>query len=404
MARWGRAASFDLRLMARIVLQGSAMAKRDFYQVLGVSREATEDDLKKAYRKQAMQYHPDRNQGDAAAEARFKEVNEAYDILKDGEKRAAYDRFGHAAFEQGGPGGGGGGSPFGAGFEDIFEEMFGRFGGGGRGQRRQAAGRGADLRTGVEITLEEAFSGVKKTIRVPSSVQCEACTGSGAEGGSAAVQTCTTCQGAGKVRAQQGFFLIERTCPTCNGQGRIIKNPCKVCQGAGRVQRDRTLSVAIPPGVEDGTRIRLAGEGEAGLRSAPAGDLYVDIAVQQHPLFQRDGANIFVRVPLRMTQATLGGAVEVPSIDGGRSKVTIPAGTQAGDQFRLRSKGFSVLNSSQRGDMFVQVTVETPQNLTAKQRELLEQFEAEATKGGKSSPESEGFFAKVSAFWEGLGR
>jgi molecular chaperone DnaJ len=350
-----------------------------------------------------MQYHPDRNQGDKAAEGKFKEINEAYDALKDGEKRAAYDRFGHAAFEQGGAGAAG--SPFGAGFEDIFEEMFGRFGGGaGRGQRRQAAGRGSDLRTGIEIGLEEAFAGVKKTVRVPSSIQCEACTGSGAEGGSAAAQTCATCQGAGKVRAQQGFFLIERTCPTCGGQGRTIKNPCKICQGAGRVQRDRTLSVSVPAGVEDGTRIRLAGEGEAGLRGAPAGDLYVDVGVRAHPLFQRDGNNIYVRVPLRMTQATLGGSVDVPSIDGGRSKVTIPAGTQAGDQFRLRGKGFSVLRSAVRGDMYVQVTVETPQNLTARQRELLEQFETESERGGKSSPESEGFFAKVKDFWDGLGR
>jgi len=383
------------------------MAKRDYYEVLGVAREAGEDELKKAYRKLAMQFHPDRNQGDAAAEARFKELNEAYDVLKDAEKRAAYDRYGHAAFEQGGgPGGfGGGGSPFGAGFEDIFEEMFGRFGGGGgRGRPRQASGRGSDLRTGVEISFEEAYAGVKKTVRIPTTVQCEACTGSGAEGGNASVQTCATCQGQGKVRAQQGFFLIERTCPTCGGQGRTIKNPCKVCQGAGRVQRDRTLAVSIPAGVEDGTRIRLAGEGEAGLRGAPAGDLYVDIGIKPHPIFQRDGANLFIQVPLRMTQATLGGHVEVPSLDGTRSRVTIPAGTQAGAQFRLRGKGFSVLRSAARGDMFVQVSVETPQNLTPKQRELLEQFEAEAAKAGKSSPEAEGFFAKVAAFWDGLGR
>ena len=383
------------------------MAKRDYYEVLGVARDASEDDLKKSYRKLAMQYHPDRNQGDQAAEGKFKELNEAYDVLKDAEKRAAYDRFGHAAFEQGGGGpggfGGGAGAPFGAGFEDIFEEMFGRFGAGG-GQRRQASGRGADLRTAVEIGLEEAFTGVKKTMRVPTAVQCEACTGSGAEGGNASVQTCTTCQGSGKVRAQQGFFLIERTCPTCGGQGRSVKNPCKVCQGAGRVQRDRTLSVSIPAGVEEGTRIRLSGEGEAGLRGAPAGDLYVDIGIRPHAIFQRDGANIFIRVPLRMTQAALGGHVEVPSVDGGRSRVSIPAGTQAGNQFRLRGKGFSVLRSAARGDMFVEVTVETPQNLSAKQRELLEQFEAEAGKAGKSSPEAEGFFAKVAQFWDGLGR
>ena len=384
------------------------MAKRDYYEVLGVARDAGEDDLKKAYRKLAMQWHPDRNQGNVEAEAKFKELNEAYDVLKDAEKRAAYDRFGHAAFEQGGPGGGGGfggGGPFGGGgFEDIFEEMFGRFGGGGRGQRA-AAGRGADLRTQVEVSLEEAFAGAKKTIRFATSVSCEACKGVGAEGGAASgVQTCGTCQGNGKIRAQQGFFLVERTCPTCGGAGRSIKNPCKICRGAGRVQRERSLNVSVPAGVDDGTRIRLTGEGEAGQRGAPAGDLYVDIAVRPHPIFQRDGANILVRVPLRMTQAAMGGHVEVPSIDGGRSKVTIPAGTQTGDQFRLRGKGFSVLRSAARGDMYVQVMVETPQNLTPKQRELLEQFEAEAEKGGRTSPESEGFFAKVKEFWDGLGR
>ena len=385
------------------------MSKRDYYEVLGVARDASEEALKKAYRKLAMKWHPDRNQGNKDAEAKFKELNEAYDILKDAEKRAAYDRYGHAAFEQGGPGGpggfGGGGSPFGGAFEDIFEEMFGRFGGGRGGGRGGATGRGADLRTQVEISLEEAFAGTKTNIRIATSVSCEACKGTGAEGGSASgAQTCPGCQGSGKIRAQQGFFLIERTCPTCGGSGRIIKNPCKVCQGAGRVQRERTLNVTIPPGVEDGTRIRLAGEGEAGLRGAPAGDLYVDIAVKPHPIFQREGANIFIRVPLRMSQAALGGHVEVPSIDGGRARVTIPAGTQTGDQFRLRGKGFSVLRSAARGDMYVQVSVETPQNLTPKQRELLEQFEAEAAKGGRSSPESEGFFAKVKEFWDGLGR
>ena len=385
------------------------MAKRDYYEVLGVARIARDaENLEKAYRKLAMQWHPDRNQGNAEAEAKFKELNEAYDVLKDAEKRAAYDRFGHAAFEQGGPGGGGGfggGGPFGGGgFEDIFEEMFGRFGGGGRGQRA-AAGRGADLRTQVEVSLEEAFAGAKKTIRFATSVSCEACKGVGAEGGAASgVQTCGTCQGNGKIRAQQGFFLVERTCPTCGGAGRSIKNPCKICRGAGRVQRERSLNVSVPAGVDDGTRIRLTGEGEAGQRGAPAGDLYVDIAVRPHPIFQRDGANILVRVPLRMTQAALGGHVEVPSIDGGRSKVTIPAGTQTGDQFRLRGKGFSVLRSAARGDMYVQVMVETPQNLSPKQRELLEQFEAEAEKGGRTSPESEGFFTKVKEFWDGLGR
>lgn len=385
------------------------MAKKDYYELLGVAKDASEDDLKKAYRKQAMKFHPDRNPGDAKAEAAFKDVSEAYDVLKDAEKRAAYDRYGHAAFDQtagAGPGGfhAGGGNPFGGGaFEDIFEEMFGRFGGRAGGRQGRPNGRGSDLRTAVEVTLEEAFAGVRKTIKVPTSVACEACSGSGAEGGTANAQTCATCQGQGKVRQQQGFFLIERACPTCGGAGRTIKNPCKICQGAGRVQRDRTLNVQVPAGVEDGTRIRLAGEGEAGLRGAPAGDLYVDVAIKPHQLFQRDGVNIFVRVPLRMTQAALGGAVEVPSIDGANQRVTIPAGTQTGDQFRLRGKGFAMLRSAARGDMYVQVSVETPQALTPRQRELLEQFEAEATKA-QHSPEHEGFFAKVKEFWDGLGR
>lgn len=380
------------------------MAKRDYYEILGASKGASDDELKKAYRKLAMQHHPDRNPGNKQAEATFKECSEAYEVLKDPEKRAAYDRYGHAAFE-GGMGGGGGGNPFGGGgFEDIFEQMFG-FGGGGRQRQGQAAGRGADLRTEVQITLEEAFAGAKQSIRVATGVQCEACNGTGAEGGSsAASSTCGTCGGAGKVRAQQGFFLIERACPTCGGTGKVVKNPCKICQGAGRVQRERTLNVTIPAGVEDGSRIRLSGEGEAGMRGAPAGDLYVDVSIQPHTLFQRDGANIFVRVPLRMTQAALGEAVEVPVIDGGRARVTIPAGTQSGDQFRLRGKGFSVLRSAARGDMYVQVAVETPQNLTARQRELLEEFEGEASEREKSSPESEGFFSKVRDFWEGLGR
>ena len=374
------------------------MAKRDYYEVLGVPRTAGEEDLKKAFRKQAMKHHPDRNPGDKAAEAAFKECNEAYDVLKDGEKRAAYDRYGHAAFE----GAGGGGAGFGAGgFEDIFEQMFGANFARGRGAGA-AAGRGSDLRTGVEIGLEDAYTGTKKTIRVPSAVSCEACSGSGAEGGKTQSESCTTCKGAGKVRAQNGFFLVERTCPTCGGQGRIVKNPCKTCAGSGRVQRDRSLNVTIPAGVEDGTRIRLSGEGEAGLRGAPAGDLYVDIGVRSHALFQRDGQNIFVRVPLRMPQAALGGSIEVPTIDGGRTRVSIPQGTQTGDQFRLRGKGFSVLRSAAKGDMYVQVSVETPQNLSVRQRELLEQFEAEAE--GSSSPESEGFLAKVRDFWEGLGR
>ncbi len=371
--------------------------KADFYTTLGAAKDATADDLKKAYRKMAMQYHPDRNPGDKKAEARFKEVNEAYEILKDDQRRAAYDRFGHAAFEQGGQGGGG--FPFGegGGLGDIFDQMFGDMTG-RRGGRQRA---GADLQTQVEIDLAEAFTGAKRQLRVPTRVACDACNGTGSETKDASRNACPTCGGAGKVRAQQGFFLVERTCPTCSGTGRVVKNPCKVCSGAGTVQRDRTLQVAIPAGVEEGTRIRLPGEGEAGPQGTASGDLYVHIAIAPHEIFQRDGANIYCRVPLPMTQAALGGDVEVPAIDGSRAKVKIPAGTQTGDQFRLRGKGFSVLRSAVRGDMYIQVAVETPRELTKRQRELLEEFEAEAKGHETGSPETQGFFAKVAKFFDG---
>jgi molecular chaperone DnaJ len=378
------------------------MAKQDYYAMLGVAREASADDLKKAYRKLAMQYHPDRNPNDKKAEAKFKEISEAYEVLKDDQKRAAYDRFGHAAFEQGGgagPGGFQGGFEAAGGLGDIFDQMFGEFMGGRRGGGRTRAG--ADVRQAVEIDLTEAFAGAKVTLRVPTRVSCEACNGTGSEDKTASNDTCQTCKGAGKVRAQQGFFLVERTCPTCGGAGRVVRNPCRICQGAGTVQRERTLQVSIPAGVEDGQRIRLAGEGESGGQGAPAGDLYVHIAVRPHQLFQREGANILVRVPVRMTQAALGGDVEVPVVDGTKAKVKIPAGTQTGDQFRLRGKGFSALRTTQRGDMFIQVAVETPQNLTKRQRELLEEFETEGHQHTSSHPESEGFFAKVKEFFDG---
>jgi molecular chaperone DnaJ len=374
------------------------MAKPDFYATLEVARDATPEDLKKSYRKLAMKYHPDRNPGDKQAEARFKEVNEAYDILKDEQKRAAYDRFGHAAFEQGG------GHPAGfdfsgaGGLGDIFDQMFGEFTGrGGRSRTRS----GADIQIQVEIDLTDAFAGTKTPVRVPTRVACEACKGTGSNDGQRAADTCQTCGGAGKVRAQQGFFLVERTCPTCGGAGRIIRNPCRVCQGAGTVQRERSLQVTIPPGVEDGTRIRLQGEGEAGGQGAPNGDLYVHVAIRPHGLFHREGAHVFCEVPLRMSQAALGDDIEVPVIDGTRMKVKIPPGTQTGAQFRLRGKGFSVLRSTARGDMVVQAKVETPQHLTRRQRELLEEFEAEASGHAKGSPEHEGFFAKMKEFLGG---
>jgi len=380
------------------------MAKQDYYDILGVAKDASADDLKKAYRKLAMKFHPDRNPDNKEAEAKFKDISEAYDVLKDDQKRAAYDRFGHAAFENGGAGGQGGfsgGFDFGGGgLGDIFDQMFGAMGGGGRGRQRG----GADLRAGVEIDLTEAFAGTKVNLRVPTRVACEACAGSGSEDKTKGAETCATCQGHGKVRSQQGFFLVERTCPTCNGAGRVVRNPCKVCRGVGTVQRERTLQVSIPAGVEDGTRIRLAGEGEAGGQGAPNGDLYVHVSVRAHPIFERHEAHLHIRVPVRMTQAALGGEVEVPVIDGTSAKVKIPAGTQTGDQFRLRGKGFSVLRSPARGDMYIQVMVETPKNLTARQKELLEEFEATNAKGGgKTNPESEGFFAKVKEFFEGRG-
>ncbi|MBC7801041.1 MAG: molecular chaperone DnaJ [Gemmatimonadaceae bacterium] len=375
--------------------------KQDYYATLGVARDAGADEMKKAYRKLAMQYHPDRNPNDKAAEAKFKDLNEAYDVLKDDQKRGAYDRFGHAAFEQGGgPGAGfGGGFNFqdGAGLGDIFDQMFGDMTG-RRGGRSRA---GADLRTQVEIDLVEAFAGTKTQLRVPTRVQCDACKGTGSEGKERQADTCVTCNGSGKVRAQQGFFLIERACPTCGGAGRVIKNPCRVCSGAGTVQRERTLQVAIPAGLEDGTQIRMTGEGEAGAAGAPAGDLYVRVGIRQHEIFQRDGANVYCRVPLPMTQAALGGEIEVPSIDGTRARVKVPPGTQTGEQFRLRAKGFSVLRSASRGDMYIQVAVETPQHLTKRQRELLEEFEAEAKNHAKGSPESEGFLAKIAKFFDG---
>ncbi len=374
------------------------MAKQDFYELLGVSRDANADVVKKAFRKLAMTCHPDRHPGDKAAEQKFKDINEAYDVLKDEQKRAAYDRYGHAAFENGGRGPGGADFGFATGFADIFDEMFGEFTGQRRGQ--QSATRGNDLRYNLEITLEDAFKGQQATVRVPTLVACESCSGSGAETGSKPIN-CPTCQGHGRVRAQQGFFTIERTCPTCHGAGRVIENPCRVCSGQGRVRREKTLAVAIPAGVEDGTRIRLAGEGEAGMRGGAPGDLYIFLAVKPHRFFQRDGTDIHCRVPISMPTAALGGSLEVPAIDGTRAKLTVPAGSQSGRQFRLRGKGMSVLRSPARGDMYIEVVVETPVNLSKRQQELLREFE-EAGGGKNTSPETEGFFARVKEFFGDL--
>ena len=381
------------------------MAKRDYYEVLGLSKGASAEAIKKAYRTKAKELHPDRNKDDPKAETQFKEAGEAYDVLKDPEKKAAYDRFGHAAFD-GGMGGGGGARPGGFGdqgdfasaFSDVFDDLFGDFMGGGRGGGRHRAARGADLRYNLRITLEEAYSGQQKTISVPTSVSCASCDGSWAEGG-AEPSTCPTCSGMGKVRAQQGFFTVERTCPTCSGLGQIINNPCKACNGQGRVERERSLSVNIPAGVETGTRIRLAGEGEAGMRGGPTGDLYIFIEVAQHALFEREETNLFCRVPVSMTAAAIGGDIEVPTIDGGRSRVKIPAGSQSGRQMRLRGKGMPALRGGGTGDMFIELAVETPVNLTSRQKDLLKEFEALSE---DNNPESESFFSSVKRFWDSM--
>ena len=379
------------------------MAKRDFYEVLGVSKGASADEIKKAYRVKVKELHPDRNKDNPDAEARMKEANEAYDILKDAEKKAAYDRFGHAAFEGGMGGGRPGGGQYGGGdfasaFSDVFDDLFGDIMGGRRGGGGQRAVRGSDLRYNLRITLEDAFAGLQKSIQVPTAVQCDTCSGTGAEGG-AEPTNCPTCDGMGKVRAQQGFFTVERSCPTCSGIGQIIKNPCNTCGGAGRVEKSRSLSVNIPAGVETGTRIRLAGEGEAGLRGGPAGDLYIFIEVAPHALFERDGPNLYCRVPVSMASAALGGDIEVPTIDGGRSRVKVPSGSQSGRQMRLRSKGMPALRGGPAGDMMIELAVETPVNLTSKQKELLREFEKLSE---ENNPESSGFFQKVKTFWDDM--
>ena len=370
------------------------MAKRDFYEVLGVSKDADGKTIKSAYRKLAMQYHPDRNPDDKSAEDKFREATEAYDVLKDDQKRAAYDRMGHAAFDQSagfGGGAGGFGAGFGAGgFSDIFDEMFSDFMG-GRGGGRKANTKGTDLRYDLDISLEEAFHGDNKTITIPVAIRCETCDGSGAAKGSSPVN-CGTCGGHGKVRAQQGFFTVERTCPACQGQGQTISSPCGDCGGQGRVQKNRTLNVNVPAGVDTGTRIRLSGEGEAGLRGGAPGDLYIFINIYGHELFDRDGTNLLLTMPVPMTTAALGGTVDVPNLDGKRARITIQPGTQSGHRLRLKGKGMPGLQGRARGDLYVDIHVETPVNLTKKQKELLEEFSSDSK---KQNPETTSFMNRI---------
>ena len=374
------------------------MQFKDYYDTLGVSRGAPAEEIKRAYRKLARKYHPDVSK-EKNAEAKFKDLQEAYEVLKDPDKRAAYDRFGHAAFEHGMGGSGPGfGADFGTTFSDLFEGIFGMAG--ARGRSSGGRERGADLRYNMEISLNEAYAGKNAQIRIPTSVTCEACSGSGAKAGTKP-KTCPMCGGAGRVRHAQGFFTLERTCPNCGGRGQSIDSPCASCAGSGRVTRERTLAVNIPAGVEDGTRIRLAGEGEAGVRGGPPGDLYIFLSIGAHPFFQREGADLYCRVPVSMVAAAMGGEFEVPTIDGGKTKVKIPEGTQSGRRFRLQGKGMPVLRARQSGDMYVQVVVETPQKLTKKQRELLAEFDRLSST--ETHPESTGFLGKVKEFLDGLG-
>lgn len=379
------------------------MSKRDLYEVLGVSRDAQEREIKKAYKRLAMKYHPDRNPDPDAAE-KFKEAKEAHEILTDAQKRQAYDQYGHAAFEQGGMGGGGGFGGSGGGFEDMFGDMFGDiFGGGGRrGGGGARAQRGSDLRYNMELSLEEAVGGCEKEIRIPVLASCDTCEGTGAKKGSSS-KTCTTCHGQGQVQMRQGFFAVQQTCPTCSGKGKIIENPCGTCHGEGRHQKNKTLNVKIPAGVDTGDRIRLTGEGEAGERGAPAGDLYVEMHIRPHPIFEREGSNLHCEVPVSFTQAALGGEVEVPTLDG-RVSLKVPEGTQTGRMFRMRGKGVKSVRGGAVGDLICKLVIETPVHLSTEQKDLLRQLEESfgGEAGNKHKPKSKGFFDGVKTFFEDL--
>lgn len=374
------------------------MDKQDYYELLGVSKGASDAEIKKAYRRLAMKYHPDRNPDDKEAELKFKELSEAYEVLSDAQKKAAYDQYGHAGVDgQGGFGGGG----FEGGFSDIFGDVFGDiFGGGGGGRRRSNVRRGADLRYNLDLTLEEAVRGCEKTLKVPTYVSCEPCGGSGAKPGTNA-KTCGTCGGVGQVRMQQGFFSVQQACPACHGEGKVISDPCNSCHGQGRVEKTKTLSVKIPEGVDTGDRIRLSGEGEAGSHGGPAGDLYVQVNVRQHPIFERDGQHLYCEVPISFVDAALGGELDVPTLDG-RVKLKIPAETQTGKMFRLRGKGIKPVRGGAVGDLMVKAVVETPVNLTKRQRELLEEFQSETKGHEKHAPKSHGFFDSVKKFFEDM--
>ena len=385
------------------------MSKEDYYETLGVNNSASDGEIKQAYRKKAMKHHPDRNKGDKKAEKEFKKINEAYYVLKDKEKKSQYDQFGHQAFENGGAGFKD--FNFGGGFSDIFEEMFGDFDedigsifGSERGRRRSGSSRtntkeyGADLRYDMEVPLEEIFLGKKIVIHVPTKVKCETCNGNGHESNSKP-ERCPTCEGHGSVRASQGFFTIQQTCPDCRGEGQIIKNPCNSCSGTGRTDKKKSLSVEIPAGIENGTRIRLSGEGEAGYQGGPSGDLYIFIKEQPHSIFKRDAENLYCKAPIPMTTATLGGNIEVPTLDGSIVKVKIPSGTQSGSNFRLFNKGMPRVRQTGRGDLYLEAFVETPVNLSNNQKDLLKQFHGDKNKN-TTSPQSEGFFNRLKDLWK----
>jgi molecular chaperone DnaJ len=374
------------------------MLDTDYYELLQVSRDADERAIKSAYRKLALECHPDRNPGCKLSEEKFKAISQAYDCLKDPQKRAAYDRFGHAAFRNGGFGGNGGAQDFGS-FSDIFENIFGEFMNGSTGRQRSNVLRGSDLRYDLEVTLEDAFHGKEIELRVDSTAVCEPCGGSGAKAGTSA-RSCNLCGGRGQVRARQGFFVLEQTCPSCRGAGEVIADPCDKCRGEGRVEKQKSLQVRIPAGVDDGTRIRLSGEGEAGARGGPAGDLYIFVHLARHPIFERDGTTLFARCPVSFTTAALGGMIEVPGLDRKRHEIKIPAGIQSGKQLRQRGAGMPVLNGRGHGDMVIQIEVETPTKLSAKQKELLEEFRR--TETGDECPASSGFFRKLKGVWEDL--